>query len=134
MMCSFNFCSLDQIHPHPCVCLRFCCVYLVCLQLGQYHSKPRVCHSQCQASQRDPGTQRGLRGPTDPPPALPVSLRSKASRSYRSTDEEAFSSSARSPSLRPTCSRTIIAAPKGPPIVFCMPIDLVGVRGGLPLR
>lgn len=47
-------------------------VYLLCLQPGQCHSKPRVCHRQCQVSQRDPGTQRGLRGAGDPPAALPA--------------------------------------------------------------
>lgn len=30
-------------------------VYLVCLQLGQCHSKPRVCHRRRQVSQHDPG-------------------------------------------------------------------------------
>lgn len=85
-----------------CVCLGFFCVYLVCLQPGQCQSKPLVCHSQCQASQRDPGTQRGLRRATDPPPALSVSLGSKASRPYRfPPNEEVFSSSACSPLFGP---------------------------------
>lgn len=81
MVCSlwsFSMTSNDFLtyvmlsEPKPvCVCLRLCvCVYMVCLHLGQCHFKPWVCHRQCQASQRDPGTQRGLRRPTDPPPAL----------------------------------------------------------------
>lgn len=48
------------------------CVYSACLQPGQCHSKPWVCHSQCQVSQHDADTQRGLRRATDPPPAPPA--------------------------------------------------------------
>lgn len=131
MIFSFKFCSLE---PKPvCACLRFFCVclYLVCLQPGQCHSKPRVCHRQCQASQHDPGTRRGLRRLTDPPPALPALPQVKG--------QSALSIPPMKKSLAPQSAHPFLAhmlpdshrgPPKGLSIAFCMPIDPLGVRGG----
>lgn len=109
-----------------CVCLRFC-VYSGCLQPGQRHSKPWVCHSQCQVSQHDADTQRGLRRATDPPPTPPALPQVKGQPVPSiPPDEEVF------PSLLtlfwPTCSWTVVSGPqKGASIGFCMLIDPVGV-------
>lgn len=125
-----------------CVCLRFfcMCVCLVCLQPGQCHSKPRVCHRQCQASQRDPATQRGLRGLTDPPPALPCSP--SGQRPAGPIDPPALPlpipmknslapQPAKPPFLAPVLPDHHCDPRKGLPTAFCMPIDGVGVQGGV---
>lgn len=57
-----------------------------------------MCHSQCQASQCDPGTQRGL---TDLPPADLSPSGQRPAGPIDSPDEEVFSSSACSPLFDP---------------------------------
>lgn len=118
-------------------------VFLACLLAGQCRSKPRVCHRQCQASQRDPATHRGLRGAADPPPALPCAPSGqRPSRAHRSRF------SPRPPPKTPTTNSLAPQPAKHPPLSvapvlpdhhrdprerpprFCMPIDPVGVRGG----